>query len=863
MKQPGQIFTILIIMLCLVFVGNGVSAQGAMQGDTAGFIIMKASEKYNKSAGYQKRWGRHYRSEWNSTVKFPIAHLDTLEGGVTPYRLGGGRQSNSLILRDKTNQEYVLRSIDKTFGKALPEIAQGTFIEKIVDDQVSIGHPYSALTIPPMAKAAKIYYTTPRIFYIPKQSALGEFNDSIGNHLYLFEQRPDENWETAENFGNPKNIVGTDKMIENVLEDNDKSVDQKLYLKTRLFDMLIGDWGRHEDQWRWGVFKNKDDNKTLYKPIPRDRDQAYTKFEGTMLRKAISAGGLKHLQTFDYSIKDISTYNFPARNLDYHFTNELPLATWKFIASELQNDLTDKVIEDAIKLLPREVYSLSGPEITAKLKSRRNNLPQIAEKYYRILAREVDIRGSEDSEKFLISRLSDTQTQVSVFKITNEGETKKEAFYNRIFNNNETDKIRIYGISGKDEYHVTGTVSHAVPVTLIGGSAADLYKDESVVKSGARNIIIYDNKENDFKTGGETRLKLSSDTFTHAFKYEAIQYDKRSFRPIAFYNNPDKFYVGIKYATTMHQWRKDPVKQYVDVKYSINQKAFSTTYNSLIPGALGKWDLGFKLNYDAIKWTNFYGLGNNTVLTTQNRNFYRLRTREFFASTGIHRISHNRHRLSISPFYQTIKIINDTGRFVAKNILPPYPTSYKTQNFAGGDLTYVFQALNDSILPTKGIGLLLGAQYTGNLKNNSNNFGRYGGELNVYLPITKSISLAIRGGGSTLSGNPLFYQYNSIGGKNTLRGYQRERFYGNSVIYSQNELRLIRNVRSFLYNGKLGVFGLYDIGRVWLKGETFNKWHSGYGGGIIISPFNRISVSASYGISSEDNNVYLAIIKGF
>ena len=34
------------------------------------------------------------------------------------------------------------------------------------------------------------------------------FNNEYGNRLYLFEQRPDENWEEAANFGNSKNIVG-------------------------------------------------------------------------------------------------------------------------------------------------------------------------------------------------------------------------------------------------------------------------------------------------------------------------------------------------------------------------------------------------------------------------------------------------------------------------------------------------------------------------------------------------------------------------------------------------------------------------------------------------------------------------------
>jgi hypothetical protein len=49
-------------------------------------------------------------------------------------------------------------------------------------------------------------------------------------------------------------------------------IDEAEYIKARLFDMLIGDWNRNEDQWRWGEYKKK---KIVYKPIPRDRDQAF------------------------------------------------------------------------------------------------------------------------------------------------------------------------------------------------------------------------------------------------------------------------------------------------------------------------------------------------------------------------------------------------------------------------------------------------------------------------------------------------------------------------------------------------------------------------------------------------------------
>jgi hypothetical protein len=37
--------------------------------------------------------------------------------------------------------------------------------------------------------------------------------------------------------------------------------------------MLIGDWDRHDDQWRWAAFD--EGKQTVFKAIPRDRDQAF------------------------------------------------------------------------------------------------------------------------------------------------------------------------------------------------------------------------------------------------------------------------------------------------------------------------------------------------------------------------------------------------------------------------------------------------------------------------------------------------------------------------------------------------------------------------------------------------------------
>ena len=90
---------------------------------------------------------------------------------------------------------------------------------------------------------------------------------------------------------------------------------------------------RYGDQWRWAAFKQ--DGKTIYKPIPRDRDQAYTKFDGLLLGlfKSMAA---EHLQSFGAGIKDINTFNFPSRHLDRRLANEVTQAQWMAQARDLQ-----------------------------------------------------------------------------------------------------------------------------------------------------------------------------------------------------------------------------------------------------------------------------------------------------------------------------------------------------------------------------------------------------------------------------------------------------------------------------------------------------------------------------------------------
>jgi len=841
-------FCLKIVVLLLLSSPIAVFSQ---QGDTIKTVV--AGEQYRKSSLHQLLWGKHYRKDWSTSVVVKTINLDTVNGGLVAYEKGGGRQSKTLRLRNAAGKEYVLRSIDKSFGKALPEIYRGTFVEKVVDDQVSIAEPYAAVTIPGMAAAAGIYHTNPQIVYVPSQKALGEFDKDFGNDLYLFEQRPDENWEEADNFGNSKKIISTEKMLEKIFEDNDNRADQPGFVRARLFDMFIGDWGRHEDQWRWATVEEGD--KKIYKPIPRDRDQAYTKFDGILLRLGISAAA-DHLQSFGPGIKDVTTYNFPARNLDRQIANEPSKEQWITIAKELQQSLTDKVIEESVKQLPAEVFPLSGKEIIKNLKSRRDKLVEFATDYYNFLAKEVEVVGTHDNEFFSIN-ISVDATEVAVYDLNKEGQPKKNPFYYRKFSTSETHEIRIYGLTGNDQYQINSSAGNGINIRLIGGPGKDTYSS-----TGNQKVHIYDNADNDFSKLEKSKKHLSENPFVHLYTYDGFAYDKKGPGFILSYNSEDHIHAGLKYGIEKQQFRKYAFghKQEFAARYSITEGAFSFGYKGIFTRLIGSWNLLLDANYDLVRWNNFFGIGNETDMVVSNRDYNRVRSKELYAGIGIEKTFASYHHAVITVYYQAIHILNDPGRFLAKQ--NPLPEVFANEKFGGAKAAYYFRRLNNNIVPTKGIRFDAGINYMQKLDHADSAVANFSSELKIYLPLSSSFILALKTGGAALTGKPEFYQLNKLGGGNTLRGFRKYRFYGKTMFYNQAELQFIRNVKTCFFSGKAGLIALYDLGRVWQPEETSNTWHYGYGGGIMLAPFNKISITVFYAISQNEKDYSIRIVKG-
>ena len=809
-----------------------------------GTTVVVPGLKYKRSGYHDFFWGRHYRKEWSTPVRVNNFYVDTALGGLTPTLETGSRQSQGLRLKNSVGKEYVLRSVDKDFGRALPEDFQGTFISRVAKDQASIGYPYAAITITPMMQASGIYHTNPRIIFVPAQGPLGDYNKKYGNQLYLFEERADENQEDAEHFGNSKNVIGSAKLFEHIYEDNDNRVDQKAFAKARLFDMFIGDWGRHPDNWRWAKFEEGKTN--IYRPVPRDRDQAYSKFDGFWPWVGTNVGGGVHLESFGFRIHNVKKFNTPAWPLDRPFTNELTEEDWVTAAKQLQQSLTDELIESSIRRVPAEVFSVSGPSIVAKLKSRRDHLQDYAKDYYRFLSHHIELRGSNETEFFEIKRLNSAQTQINIYKITKQGEVKEKPYYSRTFSKAETREIRLYSLDKADVIKVTGP-PHGVKVRVIDPQGTD-----SIIREARGRTKLSIGEKFQFDTFHTKKFDFFMLPLFSAPEYKVFEDD-----PLPLFSKTGaRISLNIRYMS--QPWRKkEYMKSHVlTVNYGVLRSAFNMGYVGRFGHIVGPFDFLIKTRVDPRGVENYFGTGNETTNTVTKRNYNRAFTTRFYGGLGLSLPIRSSQLIDISAFYQSIKVQQTAGHFITANHAID-PSLFENNQFGGAELAYHFRRTNNQKFPTAGVDFLLAGGYVQNLKDRDRSFTNVVSSIAVYVPLGRSFSIASRAGAASLNGEADFYHLNRLGGYVNLRGYDRERFAGKTTFYNNNELRWVAKTRNYFFNGQIGLLAFYDDGRVWQPLERSDKWHTGYGGGLILIPFNKVVLTGTYCISEEDKFIQL------
>ena len=101
-------------------------------------VLVAASYLYEPNYIKEIMQGEQYRDVWAAPVQVRILFLDTLFGGVTIMKEGGGNQTHSLKLVTSDSIEYALRSINKDPKPLIPQFATKLGLENIVVDGIFV-----------------------------------------------------------------------------------------------------------------------------------------------------------------------------------------------------------------------------------------------------------------------------------------------------------------------------------------------------------------------------------------------------------------------------------------------------------------------------------------------------------------------------------------------------------------------------------------------------------------------------------------------------------------------------------------------------------------------------------------------------
>ncbi|GLB48536.1 metallophosphoesterase [Neptunitalea lumnitzerae] len=826
-----------------------------------------------KSKLYNDLWGSHYREVYGTKITAKTVDLDTLKGGLTPVRKGGGHQSKTLRLVDKEGREFNMRALEKSAVRFLQAVAfKDTYIENDLDntlpedilkDFYTAQHPYAAFSVADLADAINVYHTNPKLYYVPKQQALGKYNDEYGDELYMIEEKPMDEFLYKSDFGKPDDIDSTDKFFENLRDDEKYKLDEGAYIRARLFDMVLGDWDRHEDQWRWARFEKEDEE--LYEPIPRDRDQAFSSYDGSLLgtiRGMVTAAQM--FQVYDGELKNLRWFNKEPLPMDRILLQNYTREDFKREGAYIKEHLTDEVIDEAFaKWFPKEIQDDHFEKLKSTFKERRDNMVDIASRYYDLMSELVILRGTDKDDIFEINRSGDGETTIKIYRNI-KGEKEKK-MVEKVFYTKETKEIWIYGLDDGDIFRVTGKGKNPVKIRIIGGQNNDIYDIEN-----GKNIKVYDHKtkKNTVEKKGGARFKFTDDYKINLFNYKKDRYSSATFLPAVGFNPDDGVSLGVKASKTFYGFETNPFtsKHSLTAGYYFATNGFQLLYDGEVANVFNKTNIMFGGRFTSDNFAqNFFGYGSDTPNYDDDNgmDFNRVKMRYLSAYGGLVRRSNYGSDFQLKVKFDGAEVHKSEGRFIDNyDATAPF---FDWQYFSSIEGNYHFESYDDKLIPGRGMLFNLTTGFTANLEGMDSNFGYLKSNVDFYNAISRSKRLVLKSSAAThinFGDGFLFYQAANLGGNTGLRGFRNQRFTGrNSLVFNEDIRYSLRDIKTRFLPLKIGIFGGVDYGRVWVKNDTANKWQHSYGGGMWVNILD--SVNTDLMLFNSDDGLRFSFAFGF
>jgi hypothetical protein len=798
---------------------------------------------YDTGALHDAFMGSGYRKAWVTPIDFPVLDLTAFAGGLRPVKQVGSMQSIGLALAGADGKSYTFRTSDKDPTRILPPEWKGTVPADLFQDATTANHPGVGFVVPPLAEAAGVVHTTPRYVFMPDDPALGEFRATFGGRPGTIEEYPLPGPEGAPGFAGATEIVSTQDLWKRHLAGTAR-VDARALLRARLFDLWIGDWDRHNKQWRWlqrgaaGPFE----------PLPEDRDQAFSKFGGLLLSMARAT----HPKFMDWKDHYENFEGFMAQGgeVDRWLLSEMDRQAFAETAADLAARLTDAVIDDAVRRLPPEWYAIDGEELAQALRKRRATLPAAAGEFYARLARRVDVHGTDGADAARVLRRDDGRLELEVGNGGTPG-------FRRTFDPRETREVRLYLYGGADRVETGGPAGGPITFRVIGGPGGDTLDDAAsggtrFYDSDAPSTVAKGPGTHEDRKPWQRRPAKPEETAWLEWR----DWGSRTIPRYQLWWEPDTAVV-LAGGFTRQSWgfRKSPYAsvQGVQLQYSTGRQSFKFNYDGEFRRENSPLFFVVDAQASGLENLNYFGAGNDAPSEPPAD-----RTESYFdADSDTYRFTAGPHwsfgrtlEAHVSPEAKWTRTPVDQDSFVGDT--EPYGTGdFGQLGVRGGfDLdtrghrlagTVGDQLRADGKPALSGVRLKAEGFYYPEAWDVQADFGGVEADLRGYV-VGKHAMAAARVGGRRVFGDYPWFESAFVGGSKNLRGYRKNRFAGDGSLYGSVEARLWLFRGTLVAPGRWGIFGLADAGRVFLDEDTSDTWHAAYGGGVFFQMMTLNSV---------------------
>ena len=762
---------------------HNVDGQVALQS-----IDTSLGARYRAGGIHRFLFGTRYRVLWSTPIRVTVLDLATFAGGLRPLERVGDGQSRSLRMLGADGRAYLLRPADPYVGVRLPPELERTPIERLFQDQISAVHPFGPLVADRLSGAIGLPRLRPRLVLIPDAPALGEFREEFAGTVGYLQENPAPGWAGF------REIVGTETLL-GLRREGQARVDVPRYLAARVLDLLLGDWDRHRGQWRWGR------NQATWRPIPRDRDRVFSDYDGLLL--ALARGGpAPHLVRFGPERLPVEGLVWYSRDLDRELLTGLEWVTWDSVVSAVQARLGDAVIDSAAAEMPASVGDETRRRLAATLRSRRERLPDAARRFYLSLAAEADLHGTDAAERITVTGTPEGAVRVEMGNIR------------RQFEPSETREVRVFAHGGSDTV-VAGGERAKVRVRVIGGDG-----DDALSRRDGPKVRFYQDGSDWRPIPREGDPPLPSDWG-----------GRTTFLPVLGANSDAGVVLGANLTYVDYGFRKLPFASRTSVKAAFGTTsgrpglAVSTTLQTGAPAL----DVVLAAKVSGVDVLRLYRPGNESV-EAKNRDFHVVRNWQVELAPALEVTPVERLVFGAGPRLRYVRSDRSADRLIGR------ARPYGAGEFGSlGARAYARLDLRD--LPTnprRGLLLELGGEVVPRGWDNEEAFRSAHATLATYISAPRgwSPTLYLRAGARRVWGRYPWFEAARVGGSSSLRGYSTGRFMGDAAVFGQTEVRVPLSRATIIVPGTLGVFGLADVGRVYLEGESSNVWHAGFGAGV-------------------------------